>query len=359
MPTVTLNLPDTTFISSGQPNSNFSFYPLVNVGSDMSYLTCIGLINIALPQLTLSSVESAILNLSVITKTGAAPSQILVYKATQSYDTATVTYNTQPAMIETQVNFDVSASQLYTSIHINITSLVNEWLSGEENNGVALVSTDGTTEVQFATNNIVYQPYFPTLTLTYSDSPVVNTGYNLAYEQLAHVIEQIIDFYPTNVLTVFTRGLTASSITGTPYQLYKSTTGTYGAIFILTDEGQQEAIPINAITAIYTGDGSVYNPAFTYLQLPQKLAPGFDTNLITAHYEYLPINTEVTLYTGSNVHASGEIYKNEYGIIVLSDADGNTPIFMPVYNINVILPVFTEGLKQKNSKPKVSIEIAK
>lgn len=34
MPTVTLNLPDTTFVSSALPGTNFLFYPLIYVGTD-------------------------------------------------------------------------------------------------------------------------------------------------------------------------------------------------------------------------------------------------------------------------------------------------------------------------------------
>ncbi|MDF2988834.1 MAG: hypothetical protein K0R50_4344 [Eubacterium sp.] len=303
--------------------------------------------------------DSAILNLTVIVKSGSNPSPVLVNKVTSALDTTTVTYATKPAFTPTSAQYAVLQSDLYQTIHIDITTIVNEWLSGATvNNGLALTNSDGTTVVQFATNNIIYEPYFPTLTLTYSESPVVNTGENFSYAQLSHIIEQLIALYPANTITVFTRGLTASSVTGTPYQLYKSSTGTYGAIFILMDGGQQEAIPLNAITAIYTGNDTVYNPSITYLTPPQKFAPGFDSNLITAYYEYLDVSTDVVMYMGSNINASGTVYKNEYGIIVLSDADGNTPIFIPVNNINVVLPALPSGggSSLKSGIPKPFIE---
>jgi len=357
MPSITLNIPQTTFISSAQPGNNFSFYPLINVGTDPNYLNCIGLLNISLPQLPVSSVDNATLNLAVITKSGLEPSPILVNRVTTAFDTNTVTYATQPAFTPTQIQYNVLPTDLYTTVHIDITSLVNEWLNGTyPNYGIALTNSDGTTGVQFATNNIIYEPYFPTLTITYSESPVVNTGTNFSYAQLAHVIEQIIDLYSENVITVFTRGLTASSVTGTPYQLYKSSSGTYGSIFILMDGGQQEAIPLNAITAIYTGNDTVYNPSITYLDPPEEFTAGFDTNLITAYHEYLPVSTAVTMFMGSNINASGIIYKNEYGILVLSDADGNTPVFVPVNNINVVLPTFSADGLQSSNKIELKIE---
>ncbi len=358
MPTVTFNISQTTFVAPIQPNNNFSFYPLINTGTDAGFGNSIGLLKFPLPQLPVSSVDSATLNLAVITKSGPAPSPVVVNKVTSAFDAATVTYATKPAFTATSSQYAVSQSDLYKTIHLDITSLVNEWLSGTAvNNGIALTNPDGTTLVQFATNNIVYEPYFPTVTITYSQSPVVNTGTNFSYEQLAHIIEQLIVMYPTNTITVFTRGLAASSVTGTPYQLFKSSTGTYGAIFILMDAGQQEAIPLNAITAIYTGDGTVYNPSITYLPPPQGLTPGFDSNLITAYYEYLDVSTDVAMYMGSNINASGTIYKNEYGIIVLSDADGNTPVFVPVNNINIVLPVPPAAQTVRNvQRPRIFIE---
>lgn len=87
MPILTFNLPDTTFISSAQPDMNLSFYPLIYVGTDPSYRNCIGLINVTLPQLPVSRVDSALLQLSVIVKSGANPSPIVVNQVTNSFVT--------------------------------------------------------------------------------------------------------------------------------------------------------------------------------------------------------------------------------------------------------------------------------
>lgn len=339
MPTVNINIPQTTFVASGLPSNNFSFYPLLYTGTDPSFLNCVSLMKITLPELPVFAVDSAILKLSVITKSSETPSPVVVNKITSAFETATVTYSTIPTYTPTAAQVDVTTADLYKQVSIDVTSLINEWLGGiSENDGIALTNSDGTSLVQFATNNIVYEPYFPILTITYSESPVVNNANNFSYAQLAHIIEQIITMYPQTI-TVYTRGFNAATVTGIPTSLYKSSTGTYGSIFILDDAGQQEDIPISAIAAIYTGDGTVYNPSITYLSPPEEFAKGYDANLITALYEYLPVSTNVNMYMGTLVEATGTVYKNEYGIIVLAEGEGNTPLFVPVNNINVVLPI--------------------
>ena len=171
MPTVTLNLPETTFVSSAGPDSSFSFYPVMAVGADPGFQDCIGLVNVALPDLP-KSVESAVLQLSVIVKSGAEPETVAVSQLSAAFNPKTVTWNSMPSLIPTETKFSVSASELYTSIQADITDVVNAWLSGAAvNHGIALIGSDGTI-VQFATNNIAYEPYFPKLMLTYSGTPV-------------------------------------------------------------------------------------------------------------------------------------------------------------------------------------------
>ncbi len=170
MPTVTMNLPATTFVSSAKLNSNFSVYPLVCVGTDANLKKCTTLINVVLPTLP-KKVDSATLQFSPIMKSGEAPSTIAVSQLGSDFDASTVTYNTMPALISTEAQFTVSAMELYLPIQADITEIVNEWLSGAAvNHGIALNSSDGSI-VQFATNNIGHEPYFPMLTVTYSNAP--------------------------------------------------------------------------------------------------------------------------------------------------------------------------------------------
>lgn len=356
MSTTILNIPDTTFVSSALPDNEFAFSPLIYTGTDPTFQNCISLLQVALPSLPVTAVDSALLQLTAIVKSGVAPSPVVVNRVTSPFSIDTVTYNTHPSFTATPSQINVTTSDVFTTVEIDITTLVNAWLDGTfTNDGIALTNSDGTTVVQFSTNDILYEPFFPKLVLTYSSAPPVepDTAICFSFAQLAHIIEQIIELYPTNVITVFTNGLSPSSVTGTPYQLFSSAEGTYGGLFILLDNGQ-EAIPLNAIAAIYTGDGTVYDPSITYLSPPQFPA-GCDTNLITAYHDYLPVLTDVQMYMGSVIQASGTIYKNEYGVLVLSDADGNTPVFIPVTNITMILPSNQISDLQKATHPRVSI----
>lgn len=182
MPTVTVGIPDTTFVSSSQPTQNFSFYPLMYVGNDPTFQDCIALLEIDLPVLPVTSVDSAVLQLSVIVKTGTDPSTVVVNRVTGPFDAQTVTYDTIPSFVATSSQVNINTSDLYTIVDIDITTLVNQWLSGAvENHGIALTNPDGTTLVQFGTNNIVYEPYFPKLVITYSDTPIPPTDNPYGY----------------------------------------------------------------------------------------------------------------------------------------------------------------------------------
>ncbi len=172
MPTVTIGIPNTTFVSSAQPSLNFSFYPLMYVGNDVTFAETISLMEIDLSSIPVTNVDSAVLQLSVIVKTGADPSPIVVNRVTSPFDANTVTYNTIPSFTATTSQINVNTSDLYTIVEIDITTLVNQWLDGTfENHGIALTNPDGVTLVQFGTNNIVYEPYFPKLVVTYSEIP--------------------------------------------------------------------------------------------------------------------------------------------------------------------------------------------
>ena len=197
MPTVSVAIPDTTFVTSSQPAQNFSFYPLMYVGNDAGFMNCISLMEIDLPPLPVTTVDKAVLKLSVIVKTGTDPSPIVVNRVTSPFDVAAVTFNTLPdyETITSQINIDIS--DLYTIIEIDITEFVNQWLNGiYPNYGIALTNPDGVTLVQFGTNNIVYEPYFPKLEITYSDTPVpppTDNAYGYIYDTTEQIVPQNAD----------------------------------------------------------------------------------------------------------------------------------------------------------------------
>lgn len=354
MATITVSIPDTTFVSSALPDTNLFFCPLIYTGTDPSFQNCISFLQIDLSALPVTSVDSAMLELAVIVQSGAASSPIAVDRVIEPFSVDAVTYATSPAYTATSSTISIPPADVYQVIRIDITELVNGWLNGTyANNGLALTNTDNTSTVIFATDKCDYEPFFPKLMLTYPPA-TPQTAFCFSYAQLANLIEQLITLYPTNTISVFLTGFSPSAITGTPYMLYSSPEATYGALFILMDNGQEEAIPLNAITAIYTGDGSVYDPSITYLT-PPEFPDTCDKNLITAYHDYLPVSTQVQMYLGSLVQASGLVYKNEYGLIVLSDAEGNTPVFIPILNATAILPASPLDSEKTPSLPRISL----
>ncbi len=162
-----------------------------------------------------------------------------------------------------------------------------------------------------------------------------DTALCFAYAQLAHLLEQLILYYPGAFLYVFMPGISPWYIAGVPQQVYRSSEGTYGGLFVIGDGGTV-AIPLSAIQALQF-DTAVYNPAITYLPKP-NFPPGCDTNILTAVYDYIGSLPEVdiTIDCGSNVYSTGPLYLNKYGIIVQADGTGNDPSFIPVMQITAI-----------------------
>ncbi|MCI1960258.1 MAG: hypothetical protein LKJ25_11640 [Clostridia bacterium] len=181
-----------------------------------------------------------------------------------------------------------------------------------------------------------------------------NTAISFAYAQLSNLIKQLIEYYPTNTLSVYIIGFSPSLVSGLPYELYSSTEGTFGSLFILDDGGNHQAVPLSAICAIYI-DGVAYNPAITYIPKPD-FPPGYDTNEITAIHDYVGgMTTDVQFYMDSHVNSSGAIYLNPYGLIVQANTDGTNPLFIPVMHIIAFEPYTTTTTGSKSDSTQVKI----
>lgn len=184
-----------------------------------------------------------------------------------------------------------------------------------------------------------------------------NTSYCFSIAQLSNTLTQLINLYPTDTWTVYTPSL--YSVSGVPDHLYTSPDGNAPGLLVLYDGTQYESIPLLAITAVYVGEGTVYDNSINYLPPPSVLPEGCDTDLITAVQSYLPILTEVVILLGPTVQVSGLVYKNEYGMLVTSDTDGNTPVFIVTSKIETILTDVTRSTMRSINKTKVSVKNTK
>ncbi|MDD4839847.1 MAG: hypothetical protein PHE93_04165 [Clostridia bacterium] len=155
------------------------------------------------------------------------------------------------------------------------------------------------------------------------------------YRQLANILRQLIILYPTSVMRAYAPGL--YDIDGTPVSLYTSPEGDNAGIFTMLYEEQNESIPLNTIMAVKTGDATVYNPSISYLTPTAPFPKGWDTDVITAVHDFLPIGAEVEVYWGIGNSKAGIVYKNEYGMLVIADAEGNSPTFvLPTSSIIIL-----------------------
>lgn len=173
MSTEFLNTSETTFVSSALPDTNFSTNPVIHAGTDEAFQNTISFLRYTFPTLPVSEVDSAILQLAIITKTGTALAPVVINRVTSSLDTDTVTYNTRPSFIPTDSQIKIAKDALYTTVQIDITELVNQWIKGTyPNYGLALTDSDDTTAVGFGNNEILHEPFYPVLILTYSETSV-------------------------------------------------------------------------------------------------------------------------------------------------------------------------------------------
>ena len=217
------------------------------------------------------------------------------------------------------------------------------------------ISLSNTSGAAFFLPSIV--PVKASLILMLQDTaPAADSLRCFAMYQFAHILSQMIVAYPTT-WSVFSISL--ASFSGVPLDLYISPDAAGPGLLRLTDAGNNYLMfPLNNITAIYAGDSTVYNPSFTYLSPPSPLPPGCDADILSAIQTGIPVGTEIALRLGASVSASGMVYRNELGVLVLSDASGNTPIF--VYSPSILQVTMPEGAispaaRNKSARPQVSI----
>ena len=203
-------------------------------------------------------------------------------------------------------------------------------------------------------------PLAATLVITKDDAgSTADTMSCFAVAQMANILSQLITAYPTNTWTIFSDLLSSSN--GVPVGIYNSPETGEPAMLQIMAGTDYAALPIASIMVVYIGSPAVYDPSFTFLPLPDPLPPGCDTDLITAFPSYLPLGTPVTIGLSPNATATGMVYKNEYGVLVLSDTEGNTPMFIPTPYIRRIIttgsPVLAFSPDSAGVKPAISVGV--
>ncbi len=199
-------------------------------------------------------------------------------------------------------------------------------------------------------------PLTATLVITKADAGSADTMACFAVKQMTNILSQMLTAYPDSSWTIFSNMLTAS--TGVPVGLYASPETGEPAILQIMAGTDYGAIPIASIMVVYVASPAVYDPSFTFLPLPDPLPPGCNTDLITVFPSYLPLGTSVSIGMSPNATATGMVYKNEYGVLVLSDTDGNTPMFIATPYIRRIITTGSPVLRLSSDGAGIKLGIS-
>lgn len=148
-------------------------------------------------------------------------------------------------------------------------------------------------------------------------------------QQMRNIIRQIIEYYPTDTITVVMDN--GSRASGRPGALFPApNTNPNSGLFQLTDSqcAVLKAVSLSHIAAIKVL-GAFYNNAITYLSEPIPAPEGCAADCQAAVRSYLPVGTAcVSIDSGGQTVAQGSVLKNEYGILVLTGPDNTEPSFI-------------------------------
>ena len=154
---------------------------------------------------------------------------------------------------------------------------------------------------------------------------------------MRNVIEQIIQYYPTDTLTVAMES--GNNVSGRAGYLYPppDSNPEAGLFQLVNTQGvPEEAVSVCRIAAISI-TSAAYNNAITYLDPPSPTPEGCDANCEAAIRAYLPVGTaSVSIRAGNQTVGSGTVRKSEFGMIVLFDNNDSNPSFISSCKAEII-----------------------
>lgn len=156
-------------------------------------------------------------------------------------------------------------------------------------------------------------------------------------QQMRNIIQQIIEFYPTdNIVVVMESG---NNVTGRPLSLLPGPNDNPNSGLLQLTNAQgvlQEAVSICRIASIRI-TSAVYNNDITYLPTPTPVPTGCDADCQAAVRAYLPVGTpNVSINAGGQTVGSGTVLRSEYGILVLVHSNNSDPTFVSACKAEII-----------------------
>ncbi|WP_216557849.1 hypothetical protein [Tissierella carlieri] len=193
---------------------------------------------------------------------------------------------------------------------------------------ISLVNTSNTTV--FFSNTI---PSKANLRVFYLNSDIADNSSCFALEQFAHVLEQIVNIYQGDSVSIFSNRL--ATVSGPIHSLYKAPDTVSIPMLVLQSEDESFAFNIDKITMLYFPN-SIYDDSITYLSPPSPFPQNCDTDQLKNIYNYVTVGDSISVTAGPNTSASGDVHINEYGIIVVADATSIIFMMTPhIFSITV------------------------
>ena len=155
--------------------------------------------------------------------------------------------------------------------------------------------------------------------------------------QMRHIIQQIIQLYPTDTVVVAMES--GNNASGRPGALLPAPNGNpnAGLFQLLNAQGvPQEAVSICRIASIRVA-GAAYNASMSYLPTPSPCPSGCDADCEAAVRAYLPVGASaVGINAGGQTVAMGTVLRNEYGVLVVVGPNQSNPTFVSTCKAEVM-----------------------
>lgn len=154
--------------------------------------------------------------------------------------------------------------------------------------------------------------------------------------QIINVLSQIIQYYPaSNLVVILDSG---NNISGRAGALLPATSPIYcsGLFQLVNSQGvPQEAVSICKIAAISIS-GENYNNDIVYNPLLECPATGCEAYCESALQSILTIGSDVQIKAGGQTVAHGIVQIKKYGMVVVTDKNGHSPVFISTCKIESV-----------------------
>ena len=148
-------------------------------------------------------------------------------------------------------------------------------------------------------------------------------------DQMRHVLQQLIEFYPSDtVIVAMESGNNVSGHLGSLLPAPNSNPNA-GLLQLVNTQGTpEEAVSLCRIASVRI-TSATYNSDITYLPAPTPAPSGCGADCEAAVRAYLPVGTaSVDIKAGGQTVAQGKVLRSEFGMTVVVGNNNSNPTFV-------------------------------